>query len=460
MPVDVLDLGRRAEVSRLRGPEAAAGARVPLARLLQVSLLLLVVGQLGRFPVATAGSKEAPLLLNDLLVVGIVVAGASVALRRRSLDLDAVSILALLFAGVGGVSALLAIPRIGLSPFEAAFSLAYLGRWLAYFALYMIVLNAVDESRIEGIWRTLEGAVLVFAAFGIVQSIFLPNFAQIVYPEAELYTQWDPQGHRVVSTFLDPNFAGALLMLVLAVQAGRMAFGVRVALWKPALLLLAAALTVSRSTALAVVAVAGVIFAVRGNARRVLRLGAGAVVLGIFALPYVGWLAVTYNKLNPADPSLLARFVAWGRALEVFADFPVIGVGFNTYGFAQEHIYGFSELYQASFGLDGGLLFIAVMTGTVGVIVYAAMLAVQLLRCRRGWLGDRPPAVRGLALGTAAATIGLLVHSLFTNSMLYPFLMEVVWVLWGLVAVSLRTGGHGDTATRVRSGRDGLSAVA
>ena len=423
-----------------RAGGGASRARIPVIRLLQISLLLLAVGQLGRFPVATAGSKEAPLLLNDLFVLGLVFLGMAVALRKRELRLDRVSLLALLFAGIGGLSALLAVPRIGLTPFEALFSLAYLGRWVTYFALYLVVLNTVRRDQVEGVWKALEAGVLVFAAFGILQSIFLPNFAQIVYPDAELYTQWDPQGRRLVSTMLDPNFAGALILLVLAVQGGRMAFGVPVALWKPVLLLLAVTLTVSRSTLLAGLAAGAVIAAVRGTSRRVVRFGIGGVLVGLLALPYVGWLAVTYNKLDLTDPSLLSRFVAWSQALEVFADFPVIGVGFNTYGFAQDHLYGFSELQQAAFGLDGGLLFIAVMTGSLGVLVYATMILVQLLRCRRGWMKGSDARTRGLMLGTAAATVGLLVHSLFTNSMLYPFLMEVLWVLWGLTAVSWASG--------------------
>ena len=58
-----------------------------------------------------------------------------------------------------------------------------------------------------------DGEPLAFAGFGIVQSAFLPNFAQRIYPDARLYLDWDPQGHRLVSTFLDPNFAGAFILL-------------------------------------------------------------------------------------------------------------------------------------------------------------------------------------------------------------------------------------------------------
>jgi O-antigen ligase len=162
-------------------------------------------------------------------------------------------------------------------------------------------------------------------------------------------------------------------------------------------------------------------------------MGSGFALL--LAGPFVLSMAIEYNKLDLADPSLLLRFVAWGQAVVVLLDNMFIGVGFNTYGFVHKE-YGFGELMQSSFGLDGGLLFIAVMTGLLGVIVYTSMIGTILRRCRREWRDTAStPTVRGMAAGTAAATVGILVHSLFVNSLLYPFLMEVLWVLWALVAI-------------------------
>ena len=413
-------------------------AAVSLPTLVKLSVLVLLTGQLGRIPLIAAGAKEAPLLLNDLFLVAALVAGAMLALRRRRFLLDWTSSLALAFVLVGGLSALLAGPRFGLSAFQLGFSLAYLARWCAYFGLYLLVLNFFRSEDLPSLWKVLEGTVLLFAAFGILQSAFLPGFAQMVYPQAELYTQWDPQGHRLVSTFLDPNLAGALLVLILLVQVAQLALGSQVALWKPLLIFLALALTLSRSSALAFIAGLGVIVLFRGLSRRVLRGMGVAAVLSLPLVPLLLNLAVQYNKLDLTDPSLLARFVAWGRAVVVFLDHPVLGVGFNTYGFIQAD-YGFGGLVQSSFGLDGGLLFIAVMTGLLGVIIYSAMVLRVGMESHR-ILKDqaRPPFSRGLALGVMAATVALLVHSIFLNSILYPFLMQVLWIFWGMVAVTYR----------------------
>jgi hypothetical protein len=56
-----------------------------------------------------------------------------------------------------------------------------------------------------------------------------------------------------------------------------------------------------------------------------------------------------------------------------------------------------------------------------------------LRRFRKGWRDERAsPNERGLLIGAAAATVAILVHSVFVNSLLMPFVMELLWVLWGL----------------------------
>ncbi|MBT3497721.1 MAG: O-antigen ligase family protein [Gemmatimonadales bacterium] len=405
------------------------------AEIVRFLLLFLVAGQLARVPIASAGAKEAPLLVNDVVLGALILTGVLAAVRYRTLRLDRVALLALLFAAIGGIGVIGAVSKFGLSAFDVAFSFAYLGRWCAYFLIYVFITNFVASEDRGRIWTTLERVIIAFAAFGILQSIFLPGFAQILYPEAELYTQWDPQGRRLVSTFLDPNLAGGLLLVGLMIQLGRTFFGAEQAGWKIALLAVATALTVSRSTTLGVLAGGLVLIAASGLSKRGLRVAMGSGFALLLAGPFVLSMAIEYNKLDLADPSLLLRFVAWGQAVVVLLDNMFIGVGFNTYGFVHKE-YGFGELMQSSFGLDGGLLFIAVMTGLLGVIVYTSMIGTILRRCRREWRDTAStPTVRGMAAGTAAATVGILVHSLFVNSLLYPFLMEVLWVLWALVAI-------------------------
>ena len=82
---------------------------------------------------------------------------------------------------------------------------------------------------------------------------------------------------------------------------------------------------------------------------------------------------------------------------------------------------------------EGGLLFVAVLTGIVGLLVYSGMLWFVIRRCRAAWRNLAAlPTERGILVGTAAATIAIVVHSLFVNSLLTPWVFEPLVVLWGL----------------------------
>jgi O-antigen ligase len=308
---------------------------------------------------------------------------------------------------------------------------------VVYFAVYLTLANSLARDDVNSVWRALERTVLAFALFGIFQSIFLPGFAQMVYPESRIYADWDPQGHRLVSTLLDPNFAGGLLMMVLLVQLGHLASGATVPRWKPMVLFAAVVMTASRSSLIALFVGGVLIVAVRGVSRRLLQLaGVAAVLLAVFA-PALIEFARKLNKLT-VDASALQRVAQWARGLRVFADHPFIGIGFNTWGYVSER-YGYARLFASSYAIDGGLLFVAVMTGIVGLGLYLAMVFFVWRRSCRIWRDvAMSPETRGLALGVAAATVALCVHSLFTNSLLLPILMEVLWVLWALVFVMSR----------------------
>ena len=401
------------------------------ASVICAALVLLIVGNLGRVPIAAVDpTKDAPVLFNDGVVLVILVAGLLAGIHARAWRIDAPGLLALAFAAVGGLAAILAVPRFGLTGTELVFSLAYLARWFAYFGIYLVAINTLQESDVPAVWRALETAILVFAAFGIVQSLFLPGFAQIVQPQGG----WDVQGRRLVSTFLDPNMAGALIVIGLLVVAARLSAGVAVPRWKPLVLITALLLTLSRGSIVAFAAGGLVILAARGVSRRLLRLAAAVVLLSLPFVPALLALARSFNKLR-IDASALARVTLWLRGVAVFADNPVLGVGFNTYGFVQR-AYGWDLRNTPRFGIDGGLLFIAVMTGLVGLALYLGMVGLVVRRCRRIWRDTaRSAEDRGLAIGVAAATAAILVHSLFVNSLLLPLIMEPLWILWALTFV-------------------------
>jgi putative inorganic carbon (hco3(-)) transporter len=422
---------------------------------LRGALLLLIVANLGRIPVLSTGEREAPILFNDLFVASVVATAGLAMLLARSMRLDRVALAALAFGTVGAIGTVVSIVSYGFSGTEIAVSYAYLARWLLYFALYVAVINTVRAEDTRPVLGAFEGMLLLFAAFGILQSAMLPGFAQMVYPESRVALDWDYQGRRLVSTVLDPNIAGILIVFGLLLHLARLSTGVKVAGWKIVLLLLALVLTVSRSSVLALMAGVAVIVAVRGISRRMLKLGAVVALLGLAALPKIVALGASYNKFG-LDDSAMARLVEWAKALRVFADHPIIGVGFNAYGFVLER-YGFERISTASYSSDGGLLFIAVLTGVVGLGLYVWMLTIIARRCRAIWRSEAAqPEDRALAVGVAAATLAVCVHSVFVNSLLTTFVMEPLWVMWGLtfvVATRLSDAARVGRTTRLRGSR-------
>lgn len=428
-----LDLNGPADRS-FRTTRAGGKRQFRIANLLRFALALLIAGNVARLPVLDGGGKEAAVLLNDLLVVLVVGAGAAAILQSRRMVLDRPAVMALLFASVGGFSALLAVPRFGLTGFQFFFSIAYLVRWLVYFGVYVVVINCLRSTDVPKLWGVLETVILIFAAFGIFQAAFLPGFAQIVHPGAG----WDVQGHRLVSTFLDPNFAGGLIMIGLLIVLARVSFAVRTPAWKPLVLFLALLLTLSRSSMLAFIIGTAVIVAVRGLSRRLLLFAVAVALVVLALLPVLLDFAVQFNRFSVQGSASL-RIVSWLQALEVIRDYPLLGIGFNTYGYVQKvygHVTGTDSHY---FTLDGGLLFVTVMTGLVGLSLYTGMIGLVLARCRRLWKTvERRREDRALGLGIAAATVAIVVHSIFLNSLLMTLLMEPLWVLWGATYLLLR----------------------
>ena len=414
--------------------------RIRPLTVLRVALLLLVVTNLGRIPL-DLGAREAPLMVNDLAALAVLAVGGLAMMRARSMYLTDTALAAIVFATIGALSAFAAIPRFGLTTPELIASLAYLARWIVYFLIYVVVVNCLKARDAMPVWRAFETAMLIFSAFGVFQAMFLPNFGLMVYPEARPYLDIDPQGQRLVSTVLEPNIAAAMIVLVLLVQVSLLSSGVAMPMWKPMLTFFALLLTISRSGAFSFVIGLFFILATRGLRRRVLKLATLASLIVLATVPLVWDFVQAHGRLGISDNSAYGRVIMWGRAISTFLEHPWFGIGFNTYGFVQERR-GFERVGGASYSVEGGLLFVAVMTGIVGLMVFGYMLWCAIRRCRPIW-ADRnaTPEQRGLAVGTAAATIAICIHSIFVNSLMVPFVMEPLWVLWGLtflIATTLR----------------------
>ena len=420
-----------------------------------VLLTTLCLGQLGRIPIIASELKVAPVLALDVGVGLLWLLLMLYAVRRpNAIRLEKTSLLVTLFATWGLIGIVLSALRYGLSIQQIVFSSLYMARWLFYFGVYLWVTTLPGYDAAPQIVSRLTKAIYIFAVFGIIQSAFLPDFAFMVYPDAVPYHTWDIQGHRLVSTFLDPNFAGnligvAVLLLLPAIVRHQESISIRF------LALLAALFLTASRGSVGGVLVGGFIVLWAVGFRAGLRLlpklvAAMLVMLCISAV--ASWATGSpsivsaasaylhdYNKLTVTDPSALDRLWSWAKDIQLIAMHPITGIGFDTLGFLQNRLFGVYRADNASFGLDGGLLFIAALTGIVGVLLYLWIVMLSIVRGIRLARDTHAPAwARDVGAATAGATLMWLAQGFFVNTLLYPFLMVTFWLLWGMVTVAWR----------------------
>ena len=406
--------------------------------LLALGAITLALGNVGRIPSAAFGGRSAALTLNDLMVIPLWIALIAVwNSQRRRISFDAPTVPALFFVGVAAVSSLLAVGRYGLDAVAALGVFAFLIRWVLYFGWYLLVTSWLNADEAKDAWTLFDRALLAIAAFGVIQSVFLPQFAQMIHFGGENVPAWDQQGRRLVSTLLDPNFAGAMILMALLPRLARAAEGLRTGFVALLLLSTALVLTVSRSSLLALGAGLLTILIIRGISRRIVVISlVGTVIVGV-AMTSIVSFASGYNKLG-IDASAMQRLIPWWRAVQLIAAYPFFGVGFNAISYAQRD-FGWHAIGGAEVSYDGGLLFIAAMTGLVGLFAYVWLLKRVWNSSRCVWRDTTMvPADRAFAAGTVAMTVALVVHSLFSNSLLLPFVMQLLWIRWGATVVIAR----------------------
>jgi 5-hydroxyisourate hydrolase-like protein (transthyretin family) len=393
----------------------------------------LGLGNVGRIPGIALGGRSSPLVVADLVVAlvwGVLI--FAVASGRARILVDDVMSATLAFLAVATISTGLAFARFNLGVIEGAGVAAFLIRWIAYFGWYPFVAWCLTGDESRDAWRFIERALLVFAVAGIIQSAFLPGFAQMIHDGGDLPT-WDVQGRRLVSSMLDPNFAGILIVIALLVRLARVAEGLSESPVSLAVLSAALLLTVSRSAILALAVGLVVVAGARGFRTRLFKVIAVGVVL---ILPFLSLLisfAGSFGKLG-YDASAAQRLIPWIRAGRLLREHPWFGVGFNAIKQAQES-HGWRSVGGADVSFDGGLIFVAAMTGFVGLFFYLRMLVRVWRGARRVWRDNAlAPADRAHATATAAVTAAVVVHSFFVNSLLLPFVMQIMWVMWGRLA--------------------------
>jgi hypothetical protein len=400
-------------------------------------LIALPFGRLVYVPWIASAGKTASLLPFDVLLGFLVIACLAAYVSgqlppHRSLELLKVVIL---FVGWSAIT----LPinsiyfHIGLK--NTVFGSLYLVRWAECVAFFYAAGVLIAEQKISSVelMKWLFSGAIAFAVFGFFQAIFFSDFALMLNPQARPYIDYDPQGHRLVSGFLDPNIAAGYLLFFSVIALSFYLTGSR--RWLPVLvtLILALLLTLSRGGILGFITASSVLLLLMKRIRlsTVLKPVGAMLLIGVLLYPLVAPQLEEAQRVSLTDESAMMRITAWLFAFELVRDNPVLGIGFNTFGYVSP-LYGREREGALSFGFEGDLLVILVLTGLAGFLlylrIYAHIYQTAKLQFRQGSVWDQ-----ALARGVVSGTVGLLVSSCFSSIVLYPQIMAAMWTAWAVV---------------------------
>lgn len=399
--------------------------------------LFATLGELIRLPIATANG----ILPNDLWVALLV--GTWLLYKtfgERSWPKSSLWAPFLTFALLALISLVNGSRELTTS--ETLSSGLYWVRFVEYFLLTFVVMDVASIPLYrEKLFRIMVGAAAALAILGFFQLKFVPNFSS--YQDLG----WDPHNNRLLSTWFDPNFVGGLFAFALSFAVGKGLFEKKIShkvlLATVATILVGALfLTYSRSAYLAFMGAMGIVGLLQSR-----KLIVGALIASLLLISVSDraeervtnmWhsaksLFTTSAELPDATARL--RVESWQNAYTIWSDHPWLGVGYNAYAYVQAD-YGFvKELDKHSAtGSDSTLLTILATTGVFGALAYLWIVMTFLWQsfvCRKD----------GMALGFFAGLCGLLVHSLFVNSLLFTPLLVFVYAGAGLALSAPRPRG-------------------
>jgi len=404
-------------------------------------IVVTLCGPLVRIPVELVSFKNIAIVPSDIALAAFGVLLLIGKLKARSLFFERAILTwpIFLFFLAASISLAVNAEYYRLHSYEVMVSSLYLLRWLYYSIPYFLVSDVIKSRQdAKHLLQFLALGAAVFSGFGVFQAIYLPNFAIIVDPSN--LAGWDLQRNRLVSTFLDPNFAGCLIGVALAGSVAFWMEGFRRARYLVPLFGLALILTYSRGSVLAFLMAFVYLVAVGKSKRR--GFAALFVILLIIVAggPYLVTQAESYRRFTVSDMSAQARVEHWRSLIAIIHDNPVWGIGFNTTPFVVPNLSyisksGFEQAGASSFHITGGLLTIFALTGVFGLSAYCYLLGKVVWMSHFVSTRAQDPFYRAWGKLSLSSVIVLVISSFFTLTILYSFIMALSWIVFGTLSV-------------------------
>lgn len=292
---------------------------------------------------------------------------------------------------------------------DSAYGLLYLLRLCGYIYFFIYVSNALKNEK-ANITDVLLVLTVISAALGWVQYFVFPDLKPL------FIWNWDMHLYRLAGTFLEPAYLGIIVLLGILISIHKY-FESKNKMYIYAFIFLVVSLsfTYSRASYLAMG------FSLFGIALLKNKLKAVLIILIIF----FGTLFLLPTARNQSIElfrsfSVVARFENYKTTLKIFTTSPVTGIGFNNMCSAYRKYIGF-QTYEshACSGSDSSLLFILATTGITGLIIFLSNvieLVKNLVISKKGKF-------------VIVCFVAIFIHSLFSNSLFYPWVMGFTIIL-------------------------------
>lgn len=260
--------------------------------------------------------------------------------------------------------------------------------------LLSLVVFPIDTKIIDKKFKIFFN-LTIFAniIFGLIQYFLWPDFT---YFSA---LNWDPHLYRLVSTFFDPTFTALIYLFFIGyIFVSKLENKYKI----PLLVIsyIAFALTYSRSSYIAF-AVLFTFFAYKYKNIKIFLISILLVVATIFLLPRKAGEGTKLERTS----SISAKIENYKEAISVFKQSPIIGIGYNNVANYRQNSNSYSH---GETGFDGSLMNILVTTGLIGFCLFSIGLFV--------FYRQSTVLTKGFILAT-------LTHSLFANSLFYPWVL-------------------------------------
>jgi len=276
--------------------------------------------------------------------------------------------------------------------------LFYLIRLAAYYYLANVVFEFIKQKKLSknNIVNYFVTISVSVAILGILQYLWLPDLTALKY------YGWDDHYFRLVSTFLDPAFTGIVLVLgILLVLA-------KIQKYKYFLLMLfgvTLALTFSRASFLSLLVAVFFITNLKKFIKPALFV-LTIIILTLLISPKPRGEGVNLARTS----SITQKITNFKTSTNIISDSPLFGVGYNNiclYNSANNNANSCS-------GLDNSFLFVWATSGIIGLVGFTYLI---LNIYKTAFI--RP------------SLVAVLIHSQFTNTFFYAWIMFWLMILWG-----------------------------